>query len=171
MHNMFTPIESELASLTSKQRNAFFQLCDCRRTGGPVTADGIFQTNSYGLGNTMQAGIFLIISRVNHSCLPNCTHYWNGDLRIKNVCAGRDVKCGEELTLSDLRHQTTDWDDRQAALKFKHNFVCGCEVGTKNPEDQRHVSALSPPHLTPSPCALHSESKACSDSLPNTVWS
>ncbi|MEW5308705.1 MAG: hypothetical protein WDW38_000643 [Sanguina aurantia] len=127
--DQYTQVESLLAGLDPTQRDAYYQLCDCRHTDGPVSARGIFLSNNYGLGNpASEAGVFLTISRFNHSCSPSCTHVWDPQEGVKHVRVGRDVKCGEELTLSYLRHQSMGWDARQEILSVVYNFTCSCEA-------------------------------------------
>ncbi|MEW5300525.1 MAG: hypothetical protein WDW36_003454 [Sanguina aurantia] len=119
--------ETLIAALPSTKRAALFQLHDC--SGGPATAEGIFATNSFGLGTPgTEAGIFLTTCRLNHSCLPNCSHFWHGHLGARTIHASRDVACGEELTLSYISHHITEWGDRQAELEEVYNFTCACEA-------------------------------------------
>lgn len=114
----------EVSALSSAQQAAFYRLYNCKSSEVPTTA-GIVLTNSFGLG--LGCCIFLIASRFNHSCLPNCNHGWDGRLGRKFVHTDRDVKCGDELTISYFE-ETKWWSHRQAELQWKYCFTCNCEV-------------------------------------------
>lgn len=120
-----------IMAFSTTRKDALFQLYDCKRTGNdPPTAEGILATNSFGLGNPgTDAGIFLTTCRLNHSCVPNCSHFWHSDTGLRTVHTSREIKSGEELTLSYISHHIMDWESRQAELEEVYNFICGCEVG------------------------------------------
>lgn len=119
-----------LAALSPAQQDAFHQLYDCRLGGGPTSDQGTYNTNSFILGEVPTlAGIFLLTCRLNHSCLPNCSHSWNSALGMRTVHTDRDVVCGEELTQSYNNFVLCGWAARQETLKSQYNFWCCCEVG------------------------------------------
>lgn len=125
-----TTTETLLEPLSKAQQVSFSQLHDCKLSGGPVTAKGTYHTNSFRLGEfPTRSGIFLTVSRFNHSCVPNCYHTWNSNLGMRTVHTDRMVKCGEELTLTYGDFDTMNWSARQAKLKSGYNFACACEVG------------------------------------------
>lgn len=122
-----------LAALTPAQQDAFHRLYDCRLGGAPISDQGTYNTNSFILGEVPTlAGIFILTCRLNHSCLPNCSHSWNSALGVRTVHTDRDVRSGEELTQSYNNFALCGWAARQETLKSQYNFLCCCEVGQKS---------------------------------------
>ena len=89
-----------------------------------------FYNNGFGLRRSHTetsyiTGIFLQASRLNHSCMPNCTYSWNKNLKHHRVHAVRDIAVGEELTISYV------WILLDCAIRVKelmhgYGFVCDC---------------------------------------------
>lgn len=130
MNDANTTTEMLLALLSQAEQESFSQLYDCQRLGGPVTADGTYETNSFSLGQSpTRSGIFLIVSRFNHSCVPNCYHTWNSNLGKRTIHTNVKVERGEELTLTYNDYYAMSWSARQAELMRCHKFACGCKVG------------------------------------------
>ncbi|KAL4972791.1 hypothetical protein BDW66DRAFT_154434 [Aspergillus desertorum] len=71
-------------------------------------------------------GVFLLTSRINHSCLPNCSAAYNRSLEEETVHAVRDIRAGEELTVRYVETSRAR-AQRQSELA-KWGFRCGCEV-------------------------------------------
>lgn len=72
--------------------------------GAKVVA--IFHNNAFDTRTAreiIQFGIFMQLTRINHSCLPNVCHSWNENLGKRTVHANRDIKEGEEIALSYVR--------------------------------------------------------------------
>ena len=66
---------------------------------------------------------YLFISRINHSCCPNCFAFTNeGKLNIRTI---RNVNEGEEITISYI-YLYNPWNERNKILK-EYNFICTCE--------------------------------------------
>ena len=95
----------------------------------------IFAANSLGLfhreGDLKKSGLYMTISRINHSCAPNVYCSWiKGDKSkvMKQVRVIREIKEGEEILL--MYHCPSillSKDERQTILK-NWNFTCNCEV-------------------------------------------
>ncbi|ETO85256.1 hypothetical protein F442_00940 [Phytophthora nicotianae P10297] len=70
-------------------------------------------------------GLFPICGLINHSCQPNCT-WSNAGESIMEVRALRDIKEGEEITLSyiDIDKERSE---RQKELRDTKHFDCQCE--------------------------------------------
>ena len=83
---------------------------------------GIYKTN------TFTHGVFLKMSRFNHSCHPNgeMTCHMN---YTQEVRALRNIKQGEEVTICYINDESSLWsrEERQAELKNVYNFDCNCE--------------------------------------------
>lgn len=69
--------------------------------------DGIKSTNAFGIdlqeGKEGYSGVFIELSRLNHSCGPNLRTFWNPHLFIMSAQAVRPIRAGEELTVSYCR--------------------------------------------------------------------
>jgi len=80
---------------------------------------GIVANNVISLGGDF--GVFLAISRINHSCRPNCRHSQG------RVVAARRLRRGEEVTISYIADQVATAAERAAELAY-WGFVCRCEA-------------------------------------------
>ena len=112
-NNQVTKIVSKLSS---EARKIFDELTDCHSAKSP-TPHGIIQTNALPLGKDGSHGaIFPLISRINHSCLPNVHHNWNPRKEMETIYALKDIEPGEEILTSyiDLYN---DRESRQKLLK------------------------------------------------------
>ena len=71
-------------------------------------------------------GIWLLASRINHSCVSNCRRSFIGDMQI--VRATRDLQAGTELFF--CYRQPTRLDSYEEAQRHLSNwgFTCGCEL-------------------------------------------
>ena len=80
----------------------------------------IYKTNGF------PNGVFLKMSRFNHSCRPNAEWLWNEETKTQDVRVLRKVKEGEEITLA----YTWKWarEERRAELENYFNFNCRCEA-------------------------------------------
>ena len=85
----------------------------------------IFSTNSFTITSKF-GGLFVRISRINHACDPNACYNNCGSLE-KVVTALREIKKGEEITISYI---INNWDvrsERRSALSC-WGFLCSCAV-------------------------------------------
>ncbi|USP75439.1 uncharacterized protein yc1106_02713 [Curvularia clavata] len=90
----------------------------------PDTLGNIFRTNAYNTGD--KVGLFPRIARINHSCRPNTSYYWNEKLNKRIVYATRKIKAGEELFVSYISLLLSR-EDRQKQLD-RYGFKCQCEA-------------------------------------------
>ena len=72
-------------------------------------------------------GVFPRISRINHSCVPNCVDSAGSNKEEKIVVALRKILKGEELSLSYLHTPAGSKAMRAEELRY-WNFVCHCEL-------------------------------------------
>jgi len=73
---------------------------------------------------TSSAGLWVLASYINHSCLPNSEKEYTGDLML--LRATRPIACGEEITHAyDL---SSDYDARMDALMRTWGFKCDCKL-------------------------------------------
>ena len=88
----------------------------------------IMETNAFGL--TIERGIdivgvFLVTSRINHSCRPNATVSWNSQTGCVAVHATADIPAGGEVLISYHDQWVPDRDERQQSLRV-YDFICTC---------------------------------------------
>ena len=97
---------------------------------------GIFQTNAYPLGFTditastggaKEAGVFLLCSRLNSSCVPNVNNHYNEAMGALCIYALRDIEEGEELCVC-YNSVFGCREERQRSLFEKFRFNCTCET-------------------------------------------
>ena len=76
--------------------------------------------------------VFHGISRFNHSCLPNADCFLSDLDRPVELRAVRNIKEGEEITITYIGDDTCrDRDERRAELLDRYSFLCrctGCEI-------------------------------------------
>lgn len=131
------------------QARDFFDLCDggrfkgkkVRSIDGTVVVDAfqvqaIAELNGFGCPrirsslddddkqSVESSGIWLHASYMNHSCLPNTTRAFIGDMMI--VRAARDMKAGEEI-LTSYQPATTAFPKRKEKLGL-WGFKCDCPL-------------------------------------------
>jgi hypothetical protein len=129
-------LEAAVARLTPEARDAVFSLVDSQEQeqgGGDgsnaKTAAGIVRSNAYPTEEG-QGGLFPVFARFNHSCTPNVSHRWNGDVGQRLVFATRAVQAGEEL-LNNYVPTTMATAARQSSLREKFGFDCSCSACTQ----------------------------------------
>ena len=85
-------------------------------SGEPVTYDS--KNNDVKTGT----GLWIKSSHFNHSCVPNTTGYFMGDVMVRQT--SRFIKAGEELTLA----QTHGQNENQKKQLAKYGFTCQCPL-------------------------------------------
>lgn len=87
---------ARLASLTPNQREAFYQL---HRSGAQADIPelDIVTTNGFQMGDAGDTGIFLISSRINHTCFPNISSTWQEDKGKRHFHAIKPIRKGDEI--------------------------------------------------------------------------
>jgi hypothetical protein len=70
--------------------------------------------------------VFATISRINHSCNPNCVQSWDPLLERDTVYAVRPILAGAEITTA--YHVGGPSTERKPLLKEHFGFDCACEV-------------------------------------------
>ena len=123
-------LDKKINSMTSPQRQQFFELSDCRFED--KTPLGIFYTNCMSFVND-SAALFPRMARTNHSCAPNTEFITNERLHTQDLIAVRPIKAGEEITLSYLPANGEGSDvatKRRDYLKEYYGFYCICQACT-----------------------------------------
>ncbi|KAF2450136.1 SET domain-containing protein [Karstenula rhodostoma CBS 690.94] len=102
------------------------------------TLMAIMRSNAYTTGNSL--GLFPKGARINHSCRPSTSQYWNPQLGRRIVYANRRIEEGEEISATYIpllySHKA-----RQRRLD-QYGFKCTCEAcalehGARQASDQR----------------------------------
>jgi hypothetical protein len=89
----------------------------------------VFAANGFG-------DVFLLGSRSNHSCIPKIHFAYDNNLEMETFHAIRDIRAGEELTMSYINGFNRTRSQRQADLD-KWGFVCTCPACTTTTEGDK----------------------------------
>lgn len=105
-----------------------FQVHDIvtRNAFGP----GSIASDKEKVGGT-SAGLWILASYMNHSCIPNATKEYIGDMMV--VRAIRSIRTGEEITHS--YNASHDYEVRTAELLNTWGFTCTCALCIAEEED------------------------------------
>ena len=91
---------------------------------------GCYRTNAYMFTDNLQfeSGLFLNISRINHSCFPNAQFIDDSKNGINSIVALFGIKGGDEITHSyfDLDLFMMSSAKRQNYIKDNYGFICKC---------------------------------------------
>jgi hypothetical protein len=88
----------------------------------------LYTTNSFSFGRG--AALLKLTTLINHACSPNCTYKRVQDHMV--VCAKRDIKAGEELTIQ--YRDTTE--DKREELAECYGFICQCALCASRQQPQ-----------------------------------
>lgn len=123
---------SELLQLPPPERQQFL---DLRENGAAAYTSmaKAYKWNSFGLSvtpklsvNIQEHGVFIVLSRINHSCIPNCTApQYNSQKDKQQIYALKTIMAGEELTF--CYHSTFQyWSAKDRAQIL--DFQCDCKA-------------------------------------------
>ena len=95
------------------------------------------------LTNAYDNGVFLRLSRFNHSCRPNTEYFWNTDLEVwaQDVRTVREVRAGEELTVCYRSFWPGNRKERRRDMSY-YGFDCcceGCDVTEEEEEEENQA--------------------------------
>ncbi|QDS69363.1 hypothetical protein FKW77_004227 [Venturia effusa] len=119
------------APIADLNRKATFALLNAHPEKGPLA--GILQTNGFQLPAEEEwpecRGLFVTVSRINHSCVPNCAQRWDAGRSVMMVMPVRGIEVGEEITLSYLEGvEEMSIGERRESLLSDFGFWCECEL-------------------------------------------
>lgn len=160
-----TNLERKVEQLDGEEKAEYFSLCDSfpsveeeLHKVGPLRqfADrtklaqferkkhlNIYKSNASKIDDE-SSGLFPVMSRINHSCIPNTNFVWREDLGQQVVIAVREIQEGEEITdsyLPDNLMLTTQ--ERRKRLKETHGFECECiELCSRHSDDKAERDQL-----------------------------
>ncbi|EME88429.1 uncharacterized protein MYCFIDRAFT_43814 [Pseudocercospora fijiensis CIRAD86] len=147
-------LRSIIKSLPKDSQRAFLSLHN-NFPGSPTPFSNIVRSNGYPLGPSSSiGGIFPLVSRLNHSCLPNAQHAYNERLGKMLVHIIRPILPNEEITLSYIPGGPSP--QRQTELKSNFLFTCTCTLcslppSEKQKSDQRLTRAATLDQIIGSP--------------------
>ena len=109
------------------QQNLYRSLYDKEH---PKTDFGIFLTNALPLSDYSLMGVFPVINRINHACLPNCCVRWDKHSASLQLFSSQEIQAGTELTISyyDMLSHQPDRQSRQEYLSKHFYFTCNCSL-------------------------------------------
>ena len=137
--NMFDRDESEWSDTARKDMENIKSELEAQPLTDLPPSD-IIKIWQIKLTNGFHNGVFLKMSRFNHSCHPNAAmvcHFNNA----QDVRALRKIKQGEEITICYTGCNESLWsrEERRAELKNVYNFDCncgGCEMAEEQIEQE-----------------------------------
>ncbi|KAJ7759648.1 hypothetical protein B0H16DRAFT_1313336 [Mycena metata] len=114
----------------------FMSLANCKPESECDMVEGIVRTNAIAITLDVpdvphpelatHRGIFLNISRCNHSCGPNAKWQWDPVTFALSLVALRPIRAGQEITVAYIA-PTYSRAERRTQLKSMYNFSCRCE--------------------------------------------
>lgn len=130
------------------------------------TALGIARTNGIGLSED-SAGLFLLLSRFNHSCKPNVHNSWQEDRQVQVLRSTCDIDRGQELCISYLSLLTlcAPANERLGEISDRFGFDCICEScsRSKGASDWRRERLAQL-------CDAFSREEAMEDTSDSIIW-
>lgn len=118
-------LQKKVEKLSTQQQKEIMLLHNCHEGSGVSSLLGIIRTNVFGLSDT-QRGVYILCSRFNHDCEPNCTYEFSDmkshTIRIISI---KYIKVGDELTITYVPH-AMKLEERQKTLARKFGFECKC---------------------------------------------
>ena len=129
--------------LKESEQREFFSLSNCHRGRFPPLI-GICRTNALPCGDQStlagetaeRAGIFLLGSRFNSSCIPNVNNFWDDTRQKISFRALRDIDVGEELCIC-YTELFSPHAERQRKGKLAFGFDCTCATCTLPTTEQK----------------------------------
>jgi hypothetical protein len=158
----FQSVATAVGGLSSEEVQKYVSLKNADPEGGHYGHPflGIFVTNAFPTDSD-RGGIFLEVSRFNHSCLPNVRTSWDPDTNRMRVYALRDIAYGDEIFVSYIGSKIlygSSRAERQTRLMSRYMFTCACTAcGLQGPvavaSDERRLQIKtlwdSVPNLRP----------------------
>lgn len=90
-----------------------------------------FKYNSFKLGDDDESdsGLFVTLSRINHSCLPNCSRTYFEDQELMVIIANAPITRGDQLTISySFVGLGVNFAANQSHIRNSWKFVCQCSA-------------------------------------------
>ncbi|CAE7381350.1 set5 [Symbiodinium sp. CCMP2592] len=128
-------LQQQFDKLPAASQSAVMDLYDA--SPGEKTLKGIFDTNSIGCSSpTLDGVLCLSVSRINHSCWPNCEQFWDEQLFREKIFACKDIKKGEELCISYVEPYLLA-EERDDIFRRRYAFECAGSAPNREASDRR----------------------------------
>ena len=108
--------------LSAEDQGRYLQLAHTYDPNDPQVRS-IFTNNCMSMGDS--SAIFLSVSRIDHSCIPNSHSSFNGNIGELTIHAFKDITEGQEILISYGRPYGTAPQRKQQLLKT-YKFDCAC---------------------------------------------
>jgi len=120
-------ILSKVGSLSKEQQRQYLSLHNNNNHSGEKPFPGIYKTNALPCSSNSPIGaVYPTICLTNPSCLSNSHNNWNSAINMETIHASRDIKAGEEITISYV--EDIPYEQRLTKLKSAFGFKCDCEL-------------------------------------------
>jgi tetratricopeptide (TPR) repeat protein len=93
----------------------------------PRRSNELMKKNFYADNEDLSTGLWVRSAYLNHSCIPNCSRSFIGDMQIIRAC--RDIEAGEELTHQYISPEAI-LKSRQDLMQKTWEFQCDCDLCT-----------------------------------------
>jgi len=117
-------INTKISGLTKDQYAQFMDLYDPEPTSEPLLKN-IRLLNANSIGEDGGCSVCAVLSRLNHSCLPNSL--WLRKDNQYHLSAIRDIVSGEEILINYIPAFLTK-SEREAQLLDEKSFQCDCSI-------------------------------------------
>lgn len=130
-----TEVARKVEALPEDQQQAFFSLHNFH---GEYFSQiyGILLSNNLPMGGMERGGLFPVSSRFNHSCDPSACYSWNSSLSKMVVYAVKDIRPGEQITITYLGDIRLVRNFRQRMLLEEFRFNCLCDACNARPPSE-----------------------------------
>ncbi|KAL8831536.1 MAG: hypothetical protein Q9191_000814 [Dirinaria sp. TL-2023a] len=120
---LYSEIEAAFDALSPEDKRSYMQLrCPDHPGRSPVIR--IWDANCFAMGH--DTGIFLLASRINHSCTPNAHFAWNANIDRETVHAIIDISAGQEIETSYCPTHKDAYSRRRRLEAY--GFDCSCDA-------------------------------------------
>ena len=120
---LYSEIEAAFNELSPEDKRSYMQLrCPDHPGRSPVIR--IWDANCFAMGH--DTGIFLLASRINHSCTPNAHFAWNTNIGRETVHAIIDISAGQEIETSYCPTHKDAYNRRKRLEAY--GFDCSCDA-------------------------------------------
>ncbi|KAF9361827.1 hypothetical protein BGX34_006874 [Mortierella sp. NVP85] len=133
-HNEAESIRA-VEALSKKNKKYFYALHSVYSEDEMSLIYGIVRTNAFPLGpDSPDSAVYRVISRINHSCVPNVKHKWNPTTGKEHVTAIKDIPEGSEILTAYQSPLKTRAERHHALRAFR--FQCQCPLCTSETSDE-----------------------------------
>lgn len=119
-------VDQKLSDKSEEDKDAFDSLHISTSQLNVPKSLGIFRTNAMDCTDGSK-GVFLVGSRLNHSCDANLVRTWVAEEGKEYFVTVREVKEGEELTMSYVNSYESRAERRSKLMK-DYDFDCHCPL-------------------------------------------